>query len=288
MRNKKNISNRKQSYFLSSFYIFKKIYLKIFSYILKLKNDNDSVILHTLPFYKIKMWLNLRRDVDRGIYFGTFEFNNAFIFFDLIKQGYVVVDIGANIGLYSLLAAKKLKNTGKVYSFEPSKFVIKELRKNIEVNNFNNINVFELALSNSIGKGELYRCEDDAYNSLIAKPMTKVVSIDSVDIITLDDFVKMNNIEKIDVIKIDAEGLDYLILKGAQWTLKNFRPIIFCEFNSFYLNDKSQRDFITYLEENEYEVFFAKSNKFILRIEKFYINENNKSASEIICFPTIK
>jgi len=280
------ITSRGQKYFLKRFYIFKKIYLKYL--LLKLRNIqyNNAPILYKTPFYKIKIWLNLRRDVDRGIFYGSFEFDNAFIFFDFIKQGDVILDIGANIGFYSLLAAKKLQDTGKVYSFEPSKFVLEELKTNIEINKYYNVEAFDFALSDTVGKRDFYKCEDDAYNSLITKPMLKVVSTDVVEVITIDEFVKINNIKKIDIIKIDAEGLDFAILKGALETLKKFRPIIFCEYNNFYLNDNSKTAFINYLEENGYELLLAKKNKLSLSIEKFY--QSNKSASEIICLPKIK
>ena len=116
--------------------------------------------------------------------------------------------------------------------------------------------------------------------------MQKVVSIDSVDVITLDDFIMMNNISKIDVIKIDAEGLDYEILKGAQQTIINFKPIIFCEYNNFYLNHNSKAEFIIYLERNGYELRFIKKNKFSFSIEKF--DQSITSTSEIICIPKYK
>ncbi len=281
-----NVIIKERSYFIKGFYIFKKIYWKLLSYKLKKTKNDQSPIIYLHPFFKIKLRINLKKDVDRGIYFGTFEFENTFLFFDLIKKGDIIVDIGANIGFYSLLAASKLQDGGKVYSFEPSKFIINELKSNIEINNYKNIEVFDFALSDSSGKKDFYRCEDDAYNSLLAKPMQKVVSIDSVDVITLDDFIMMNNISKIDVIKIDAEGLDYEILKGAQQTIMNFKPIIFCEYNSYYLNDKSKAEFIDYLERSGYELRFIKKNRFSFSIENF--NQNTTSASEIICIPKYK
>lgn len=276
----------KNSYFLKNYYIFIKIYLKVISFARKLRSRDQSVFLYSIPFLKIKIWLNLKRDVDWRIYLGLFEFSNAFVFYDIIKPGSIIIDIGANIGFYSLLAAKKMQNTGKVYSLEPSKVVLKDLRKNIEVNKYSNIEVFNFAVSDFNGMTDFYRCEDDAYNSLIATPMEKVVSIDRVNVVTLDDFVKMNNIEKIDVIKIDAEGLDYSILKGAKRALKDFRPIIFAEMNILLMNKQHCIEFFNFLIENKYEVQFAKRNKFILNMARF--EPLNNFASEIICFPQAK
>ena len=229
------------------------------------------------------MRLNLSKDVDKGIFSGAFEFDNAFIFCYLIEKDNIIIDVGANIGFYTLLAAKKLKNSGIIYSFEPSKVAIQELQKNIELNKFRNVNVYDFALSDSSGKKEFYRCEDDAYNSLAANPMHKSVSKDIVDVITLDEFVKLNNIKKIDIIKIDAEGLDYSILKGSINSLKSFMPILFCEFNIFYLDENSRREFHNLLKEIGYEVFITKGHKFTLTIENFDLLNN--SNSEIICFP---
>ena len=283
METGKNIIIGKRRYILKSFYLLKKIYINI---LLQLKNKGlgkKSIFLYTHPFYKIKIWLNLKREIDKGIYLGTFEFNNTFIFHELVNKNDAIIDIGANIGLYTLIAAKKLRNTGRIYAFEPSIVAIKDLRKNIETNKYLNIDIYDFALSDSNGKEEFYRCEDDAYNSLIAKPMQEAIDTYIVDVITLDEFVKTKKIQKIDIIKIDAEGLDYRILKGAQLTLKKFKPIIFCEINKFYLDEISRVVFNNYLEELGYEVLTVNSYKYFLRIERFNpLKDNN---SEIICLP---
>lgn len=282
----KNDNILKKQYLFKNFYVFKKIYIKINAYIKKKSLTKKSFILYKIPFTKIKIYLNLKRDVDKGIFLGTFEYDNRFIFCELVKKNNVVIDIGANIGLYTLLAGNKLQNTGKIYAFEPSQVAVKELRKNIEKNKYKNIDTYEVALSDSNEKREFYRCEDDAYNSLIAKPMHGIISKDIVNVITLDEFARLNNLRRIDIIKIDAEGMDYSILKGAQMILMKFRPIIFCEMNSFYLNAKLRGSFIYYLEKLGYELLATKSHKFCLRIEKLDpINYNN---TEIICFPKNK
>lgn len=267
-------------------YVFKKVYIKINAYINKNNIGNKSSLLHKIIFTNIKIWLNLKRDVDKGIYLGTFEFNNTFIFSNLIKKDSVILDIGANIGLYTLLAAYKLQNTGKIYSFEPSKVAIGELKKNIENNKFSNITTFEVALADTNGEKVFYRCEDDAYNSLNAITMQEVVSKEIVNTITLDEFARSNKLEKIDIIKIDAEGMDFDILKGARFILEKFRPIIFCEINEFYLDESLKENFINYLEKHNYELLIAKNYKIFLQLKKLDVSKDHNS--EIICFPKSK
>ena len=135
-----------------------------------------------------------------------------------IQKGDIVIDAGANIGMFSALASHL---GGIVYAFEPVKEIReKYLEKTAQLNP--NINIVPLALSNNnsetlikggIGDSSIIfeRQKDDTFSEIVKT-------------ITLDDWVKQNNIPKVDFIKADIEGAERLMLEGAQWVLKTYAP----------------------------------------------------------------
>jgi FkbM family methyltransferase len=195
-------------------------------------------------------------------------------------KGAVVFDVGANIGIYSLLAGKKAGQQGHVYSFEPADLAYQRLNKNIRINKFENISVYKQGVSDKNGTTNFYVCEDDAYNSIGSRPMNKVKEVKNIDITSIDEFCIKNNIRRIDVLKIDTEGADLLVLQGAKSVLTSETPpIIFCEFNkniksgfNFSLDD--YRDFIISMKYRIYEI---KNNM----LHEF--NPVQSNASEILC-----
>lgn len=150
-----------------------------------------------------------------------------------IKSG-IFFDIGAHVGRYSLLVAKKLEK-GCVYCFEPSIMTYDALIKNIKLNNFKNIIPNRLALSNKKGFYKLFLSKyNEGQNSLIHSNM-KEPSI-NIETTTLDDFIKDNRIStsEIVLIKIDVEGAEYLVLEGSKELIQNNSPIIIFESNNPY------------------------------------------------------
>lgn len=139
-----------------------------------------------------------------------------------IIGGDVVLDLGANIGLFSASAAAK---GCKVFSFEPIKFVANYLRKTAKLNS-GNIEVIEAAVCDVDGKVEFSKVPDDFHDigesSLIARPenFERVW----VPAMTIDQFVLDKGLEKVDFIKADIEGAERNMLMGAQETLAKFAP----------------------------------------------------------------
>jgi len=184
--------------------------------------------------YKIfnaKIILDLTKDVDRILYLYGFESENLKYFKKTIKKDDVVFDVGANIGIYSLVASKTIGQNGKVYSFEPADRAHSCLLKNIEINKFKNIVPIKKGVSNYSGNATFNVCDDDAYNSLGNEPMRKIIKTEKISVVTIDDFVKENNIKKVDVIKVDTEGAEYLVFKGADKTLRKHKPVLLFEYN---------------------------------------------------------
>ena len=138
-----------------------------------------------------------------------------------IKKDDIVIDAGANFGLFSALASSL---GAIVYAFEPVKITReKYLKETAKLNE--NINIISLALSNTIGN--IFIKGGSSVTASIVENLNKKegdLINEMVSTITLDDWVKQNNISKIDFIKADIEGAERLMLEGAQWVLKNYAP----------------------------------------------------------------
>ena len=148
------------------------------------------------------------------------------VFLSQLREGFVVLDIGANVGLISLLAAKKVGKTGKVYAFEPVPKIFARLQENIALNGFNNVEPVPLALSSQKGKAMIFVAHG-------ASSLFRRVSDEFVEVPTerLDDFVEQEGIERVDAIKLDVEGAELHVIRGADKTIRRFKPIMMVEIN---------------------------------------------------------
>lgn len=145
----------------------------------------------------------------------TYEPDTVTLFQKLIHPGMTVVDLGAHIGLYSLLAANLTGPDGRVYSFEPMPSNYALLLKNITANGYENIiKAVNKAVSDKSGLAFLFFNKRDE-SSLYAVSRTRG-GILIVETITLDDFFEGEGWPKIDLIKMDIEGAEIAALKGAK------------------------------------------------------------------------
>jgi len=130
------------------------------------------------------------------------------IFKKEIKKGDTVLDLGAHIGYYTLLAARLVGAKGKVFAFEPEPTNFALLKKNIEINNYQNVIPVEKAVSNKNGKGRLYLKEKKTQNRIYdSQENDPFIEIETVK---LEDYIK----EKVDFIKMDIEGSEVMAAKG--------------------------------------------------------------------------
>ena len=151
---------------------------------------------------------------------GFWEMHITPLFESIAKEGFIVVDIGANVGYYTLFAAQKVGRKGKVYAFEPEPRTFDILCKNIEINNFGSIvTACQKVLLNRQGQADLAVYEEHpARSSVFIKTLGKKKTI-SVQSTTLDAF--LGNDLKIDLIKMDAEGSEPFIFEGMKNVIKN-------------------------------------------------------------------
>ena len=134
-----------------------------------------------------------------------------------LTKGETFIDVGAYVdGWYSLLAARVVGKTGKVYSFEPHPKYYARLVENIQLNNYSNVTSEKLGLSNKSGKRTFYEAE--SISSFYEKNSTQVTSQVvplTINITSLDAYIAKHKIAKIDLVKIDVEGAEMEVLRGA-------------------------------------------------------------------------
>jgi len=157
------------------------------------------------------------------------------IFSHIISHDFTVFDIGGNSGYYTLLAASRYPDVN-IHVFEPAPDASAFLRKNLELNSLTGgrINVVDLALSDQGGMAEFYYPIDDhglleTSGSLNSKFRESHLKTIQVPVMTLDQYCADNQIEKIDIIKIDVEGHEHAVLAGGKAVMRDLRPIIFIE-----------------------------------------------------------
>lgn len=155
-----------------------------------------------------------------GYWLGTFERDKQTFIANLILPNTVVYDVGAHVGFYTLLAARKVGPRGKIYAFEPVKDNLSYLKKNIEVNNLQNVTVVQSAISDFNGVVN-FDFGMSSYNGQISDSGGIEVSAQS-----LDSFFQSASIEPPDLIKIDVEGAESRVLDGAQKLLTQVKPTL--------------------------------------------------------------
>ena len=167
----------------------------------------------------------------------------------IVKKGDIVVDVGANIGIYTLTMAKCVGETGHVYAFEPSPYNLKLMKDTMNLNGFQNVSIIGKAVSDKPDKKLFYFSNGISAHSLSDFGYNKGAI--EVDVESLDHFFEHSN-KKINFIKIDAEGFDYKVLKGMQNILKDHNPKILIEFFLARLKkvNDSPKDFLLFLLQN--------------------------------------
>ncbi len=177
--------------------------------------------------------INLYRDsiLSKLIYEG-FEKDEINYLTKTLKKNDFFVDIGANVGLFSLIASKIVGIEGKVLCFEPAPLTFSRLDENVKLNNFNNIEIRNIGLSDTKGELTFYVSNNgyDAWNSFAPSQDNKLESSIQVPVSTLDIELKDIDKSKIKLMKIDVEGWEKYVLNGGKDFFMNYNPIVMVEF----------------------------------------------------------
>jgi len=169
-----------------------------------------------------KMFLDSKDSLKLSI-FGIYEPFETELVQKEIKRGDVVLDLGANIGYYTLIFAKLVGEEGKVFAFEPDPNNFSLLKKNVEINGYKNVVLVQKAVSNKTGKLKLYLCEDNLGDHRIYDSYDGRKSIE-IESVLLDDYFRGRNL-KIDFIKMDIQGAEGWAIQGMLNLLKENKTV---------------------------------------------------------------
>lgn len=155
----------------------------------------------------------------------TYELN---LFKKLAEKSSVVFDIGANIGLYSLVTANLKGPKNKIYAFEPIEENQYYIEHNIKLNKFKNIKLIPMAVGDKESKLKIYLANNSIGTHSAGKVTSNSVEIDQT---TIDSFSKQENVVP-DLIKMDIEGYEAYAINGGINTLKKHKPTLLIEFDT--------------------------------------------------------
>ena len=214
---------------------FRKLSILLPKWLLSDPKETASYILKTNHDF----FLRINPSEDTGVELslhetGTYEKGILSFLQDHLKKGDCFIDVGANIGLMSIFASNCVGNEGQVLAYEAHPKTAELLKENIGLNQLLNIQVCQYALGSEEGQTKIY--DNWQINrggaSLIVKTDDSVAF--DIEIDQLDNKIPSNLIPK--VIKIDVEGFELEVLKGASETIKKFQPILIVEFSKIREN----------------------------------------------------
>jgi FkbM family methyltransferase len=227
-----------------------------------------KVVLHTFDVDGISWYMSFdKRDLLQFdyYYFGTYSsaasLDVAYVLRNILRDGFIFLDVGANVGLLSLYASKLIPN-GKVYAIEPIPKTFEKLELNIKLNRLRNITALRNAITNRSGRSQMeYYPANSGLSHLKADCVSSLPTV-WVECITLDELLDRIGIVP-HVIKLDCEGAEPLILEGAQSSLKHkeLRYMIM-EVNNNLLegNFSNGRELISMLREYGFTVRHIKTD----------------------------
>lgn len=203
-----------------------------------------------------------------------------------IKKNDIVLDIGANIGYYTLIFAQLVGNSGKVYSFEPDPTNFKILKKNIFVNKHKNVVLENKAVSNKEGNLKLYlSTENNGMHRIYPSKWCK----ESIDIHSIKIDSYFENEQKIDFIKLDIEGAEFDALIGMKSLIhKNKDLTIFIEFVPTSLKEygTNPEDILDFFINEGFKIFRINNNTGIkesISKEELLYFKNKDKVTNLIC-----
>ena len=182
-----------------------------------------------------------------------------------IQADTTIIDVGANLGIYSLYFSKK-HTSCQVYSYEPVSSVFKSFKKSVDINNLTNLHPYLLAVGSDCCETEIYAATEATYNKGLSSIMNnfdlnETYIKEKTNIITLDSHIKKYN--RVSLIKIDVQGLEKNVLDGAIEIIKRDSPVIIFEHSDLYFKVPSEtRKHISELFSlNNYKIYLIRSGE---------------------------
>ncbi|MFH1292185.1 MAG: FkbM family methyltransferase [bacterium] len=236
---------------------------------------NDSIVA-----------LNKRDPVVSGaLMLGVYETFEALQIQKKLKPGMVAIDIGANIGYYTAMAAKSVGHSGKVFAFEPDPENFSFLKKTVALNQFQNVECNRIGISNSEGRGQLYLSPENMGDHRIYTSPAGRQSIE-IEMMSIDFFMKKNGLQRVDLIKMDIQGAEGLAIQGMRKVIADNPHIkMFTEFwpQGIERTGLSPSSILRTIEEMGFKIFMInKKNGDLEPVQDFNIFANNFRGREYV------
>jgi FkbM family methyltransferase len=210
------------------------------------------------------LWdLDLGCFVQRTFYYvGWWEREETRFLLRRVEPGWSFVDGGAYFGYFTVLMARRVGPTGRVYSFEPSRAAHAELQHHCALNGLRWVRAYRMALGED--ESTAYLTDKDAeLRGARALMLTEDAEAEAVPVTTLDAFVAREKVERIDAIKVDIEGSESRFLRGAAESIRAWRPLLMLEVYDAALarSGSSARELIGQLDALAYDVFRVRGGR---------------------------
>jgi FkbM family methyltransferase len=223
--------------------------------------DQEKWIIAPLPDGSLVYIDLMDCGVSRNILFGDHERTETELIRSYLSEGSVFIDIGANIGWYTIQTARWVGRAGNVFSFEPRPSTFEHLTKSIKINGLDNITAYKIALSDEKGTAMLMTPEGhkNPGSSYLGNGDGIPVSLAK-----LDDIIPP--LKRLDLIKMDVEGWEPNVIKGAKQTIRKFKPTILSEISPWMLRERSgisDREYISLIKSLGYDCQNIENREFI-------------------------
>lgn len=198
-------------------------------------HTNNSLITNRFDG-DLKFQCDLNEHIGSQIFWrGSYSSDSLRILNQLLSREKTFIDVGANQGEFTLFAAKRLQK-GRVIAFEPTSYMYERLAQNVALNGFRNVDLVKKALSDKPGQLPIYAPMGKFHDATVNAGLPSLYKtgassdyLETIDVTTLDAYVRLARPARIDVIKVDIEGAELSMLHGAAETIGSFRPILIIE-----------------------------------------------------------
>jgi FkbM family methyltransferase len=241
---------------------------------------DNNLLLAVLPSFRSIVTAVLIAQQD------WFEFEME-LWRDQIQSGMTVIDVGANVGVYTYSAAQLVGETGKVLAIEPFSGCVQCLEETRTVNQLNWVRVLSGAASDRNGIAQLATNAASEQNELLSEDFQSSVATDNTEKVpcfTLDSLIVKENLSRVDWLKIDAEGHEIQVLVGADQILREFKPNILYE--NIAGNQSPNIAVAEHLRRQGYQIF-----RYIPYLKQLVLTETNEDLQGIlnlVALPTAK
>jgi len=192
-----------------------------------------SHVVREVNRFGYRMRVDLHDQIGRMIYFlGSHEPDESDRVRAMIQPDWVVVDVGAQIGFYTLMSASRIDpHRGHVYALEPNPKSLEKLRYHVQINDLSHVTVIPKAVAAERGTATFYPGPE--HNTGLASRFDRGYDATPITVeqTTIDDLAAEHGWTRLDLLKVDAEGCETAVIAGAANTLERFKPVLLMELN---------------------------------------------------------